>query len=106
VRLVKDELDRDGLRSKLRLASNGSRSGDKSFSRGALYALLRNPIYVGEVRHKAARYPGQHQPIVERSVWDKTQELLRVHTVRSDGRPRGSMPSTLIGKLFDDHGER
>jgi site-specific DNA recombinase len=74
--------------------------------RGALYTLLRNPIYVGEVRHKGARYPGQHQPIVERSVWDKTQELLRLHTVRADGQPSGSMSSPLIGKLFDDQGER
>jgi len=106
VRLLKEDLDRDGLRSKLRIASNGSRSGEKSFSRGALYTLLRNPIYIGEIRHKGARYPGQHHPIVERSVWDKTQELLRLHTVRNDGRPTGSMSSPLIGKLFDDQGER
>jgi len=83
VRLLKEDLDRDGLRSKPRIASNGSRYGEKSFSRGALYTLLRNPIYVGEVRHKEARYPGQHQPMVERSVWDKTQGLLRLHTVRA-----------------------
>jgi site-specific DNA recombinase len=70
VRLLKEDLDRDGLRSKLRIARNGSRSGEKSFSRGALYTLLRNPIYVGEIRHKGARYPGQHHPIVERSIWD------------------------------------
>ena len=106
VRLLKQDLDRDGLRSKLRIASNGSRSGEKSFARGALYTLLRNPIYIGEVRHKDARYPGQHQPIVERSVWDQTQELLRAHTVRTDGKPSESMPSPLIGKLFDDQGER
>jgi site-specific DNA recombinase len=106
VRLLKQELDREGLRSKLRISSNGSRSGEKSFSRGALYTLLRNPIYVGEVRHKDARYPGQHQPIVEHSVWGKTQELLLAHTVRSDGKPSESMPSPLIGKLFDDQGER
>jgi site-specific DNA recombinase len=93
-------------RSKLRVSRNGSRSGEKSFARGALYTLLRNPIYIGEVRHKGVRYPGQHQPIVERSVWDKTQELLRTHTVRSDGKPNASMPSPLICKLFDDNGER
>ena len=106
VRLLKQQLDRDGLRSKLRIANNGSRCGEKSFARGALYTLLRNPIYIGEVRHKGARYPGRHQPIIERSVWDQTQALLRLHTVRSDGQPRGAMPSPLIGKLFDDHGER
>jgi site-specific DNA recombinase len=106
VRLLKGDLDRDGLRSKLRIAGDGSRTGEKSFARGALYTLLRNPIYVGEVRHKGARHPGQHQPIVDRSVWDKTQELLLAHTVRVDGKPSESMPSPLIGKLFDDHGER
>src|SRR5271168_4429600 len=73
VRWLKEDLDRDGLRSKLRIASNGSRTGDKSFARGALYTLLRNPIYLGEIRHRGERYPGQHQPIVERSAWDKTQ---------------------------------
>ena len=104
--MLKEELDRAGLRSKLRVSSNGSRSGEKSFSRGALYTLLRNPIYVGDVRHKAARYPGQHQPVVERSVWDRTQELLLAHTVRADGKPSESMPSPLIGKLFDDNGDR
>jgi site-specific DNA recombinase len=106
VRLLKEDLDRDGLRSKLRIGSDGSCTGDKCFYRGALYTVLRNPIYVGEVRHKGARYPAQHQPIIERSVWDKTQELLRVHTVRADGKPSESMPSPLIGKLFDDNGER
>jgi DNA invertase Pin-like site-specific DNA recombinase len=106
VSLLKEDLDRDCLRSKLRIASNGLRSGEKSFSRGALYTLLRNPIYIGEIRHKGARYPGQHQPIVDRSVWDKTQELLRLHTVRTDGKPSGATSSPLIGKLFDDQGER
>lgn len=71
VRLLKDELDRAGIRSKLRTAMNGDRSGGQSFSRGALYILLGNPIYVGEVRHKGTRHPGQHAPIIDRAVWEK-----------------------------------
>jgi hypothetical protein len=58
------------------------------------------------VRHKSARYPGLHQPIVERSVWDKTQEVLLAHTVRADGKPSESMSSPLIGKSVDDHCDR
>src|SRR5713101_3419246 len=42
VRLLKEELDRNGVRSKLRSAKNGGRSGGQSFSRGALYTLLGN----------------------------------------------------------------
>ena len=106
VRLLKGELDRDGLHSKLRFARNGSRSGSQSFSRGALYTLLRNPIYIGEVRHKGTRYPGQHEPIIARLLWDQAQELLQLQTVRTIGRPNGSMRSPLVGKLFDETGER
>jgi site-specific DNA recombinase len=106
VRLLKEDLDRNGYRSKLRISSNGVRSGDKSFARGALYTLLRNPIYIGEIRHQGARYPGQHQPIVECAVWEKTQELLLAHTVRTKSKPRESPSSPLIGKLFDEAGER
>ena len=105
VRLLKDDLDRSGVQSKLRTAKSGTRSGGHSFSRGALYSLLGNPIYVGEVRHKGTRHPGQHQPIVERAVWDKTQELLHAHAARARGKTTKSMSSPLAGKLFDESGE-
>lgn len=105
VRLLKGELDRDGFRSKLRIKRDGSRAGAQSFSRGALYTLLRNPVYVGEVRHKGARYPGRHPPIIAGSLWYKAQELLQLHTVRTPGKPRGSIKSPLLGKLFDEKGE-
>ncbi len=104
VRLLKEELDRNGVRSKLRIARNGGKSGDQSFSRGALYTLLGNPIYVGAVRHKGTRHPGQHQPIVERPVWDKTDELLHANAARARGRATKSMSSSLVGKLFDESG--
>src|SRR5271170_53788 len=106
VRLLKEELDRNGVQSKLRTAKSGTRSGGHSFSRGALYSLLGNPIYVGEVRHKGTRHPGQHQPIVERAVWDKTQELLHAHAARARGKTTKSMSSPLAGKLFDESGDK
>jgi DNA invertase Pin-like site-specific DNA recombinase len=43
VRLLKDDLDRRGIISKIRLSRNGNRSGGKAFSRGALYELLFQP---------------------------------------------------------------
>ena len=54
VRLLKDDLDRRGVLSKRRISKGGVESGGHPFSRGALYALLSNPIYVGEIRHKKA----------------------------------------------------
>ena len=61
VRLLKEELDRNGARSKVRVSKDGVESGGQAFSRGALYTLLRNPIYVGEIRHKGVCHPGQHR---------------------------------------------
>jgi site-specific DNA recombinase len=105
VRLLKGELDQRAIRSKLRVAANGVQSGGQLFSRGALYTLLGNPIYFGEVRHKGARHPGQHEPIVERTVWEKTDELLHAHAARARGTTAKSLPSPLAGKLFDEAGE-
>ena len=86
VRLLKAELDRRGLRSKLRVASNGVRSGGHSFYRGALYTVLRNPIYVGQIRHKGVCHPGEHEAIVERDTWEQVQTLLSAHRVRGTAR--------------------
>jgi hypothetical protein len=53
-----------------------------------------------------AQQAARNRPIVERPVWDKTQELLRLHAVRTKGTSNGSMSSPLTGKLFDETGER
>src|SRR5262249_39329517 len=57
VRLLKEELTRDGIVSKVRVSQKGIRSGGQPFGRGALYELLANPIYLGEIRHRTVRHP-------------------------------------------------
>jgi DNA invertase Pin-like site-specific DNA recombinase len=104
VRRLKEELDRCGIRSKVRGSGRGNRSGGCSFSRGALYTILANPIYIGEIRHKSLRHPGQHEPIVDRALWGSVQEQMRAPQRRSQ-QGRGAS-SYLIGKLFDETGER
>src|SRR5208282_5931835 len=79
---LKKDLDRNGVVSKIRVSRKGIRSGGRSFSRGALYELLSNPIYIGEIRHKQERHPGQHEAILERELWEKAQQLLRDRTYR------------------------
>ena len=105
VRLLKDDLDRRGIISKIRLSRNGNRSGGKAFSRGALYELLSNPVYIGEIRHRQERHPGQHKPIVERELWEQAQRQLRDQAARFRRRATKAGPSPLAGKLFDEDGE-
>jgi len=105
VRLVKAELDRRGLVSKVRLSKAGVRSGGYRFGRGALYEMLANPIYVGEIRHRRVRHPGRHAAIVDRALWERVQRKLSEQTVRGRQRGTKTAPSPLAGKLFDEDGE-
>ena len=73
VRLLKNQLDTEGITSKVRTASDGSIFGGKPLARGALYLLLQNRIYRGEIVHKDRSYPGQHDPIVDQELWDAVQ---------------------------------
>ena len=102
VRRLKDDLDRSGVRSKRRISAKGARSGGQPFSRGALYALLGNPIYIGEIRHKGVCHAGQHEATIDRALWDAVQQKLRTNTNGRRERGTGSGHSPLAGKLFDE----
>ncbi|HEV3189609.1 MAG TPA: recombinase family protein, partial [Polyangiaceae bacterium] len=52
VRALHDELARDGVRSKRRARADGATYGGQIFSRGALYLLLQNRLYRGEITHR------------------------------------------------------
>jgi site-specific DNA recombinase len=105
VRLLQQELEQRRVVSKIRLSRKGARSGGNSFSRGALYELLSNPIYVGEIRHKHEVHPGQHQAILERAIWEQVQQCLRTSARRDREAATGAPSSPLAGKVFDEAGE-
>ena len=101
---LRAEVDQRGILSKRWTSSTGRTWGGVEFSRGALYWLLRNPVYVGRVSHKGQVFDGRQPPIVELALWEKVQELL---TAKSAGREKrrivpGGRP--LAGLLFDDRG--
>src|SRR5690349_1202503 len=69
VRLLKVELDARGIRSKVRTSASGRISGGKPFARGALYLMLQNRIYRGEIVHNRQSYLGEHEPIIDQHLW-------------------------------------
>lgn len=106
VRELKDHLDAAGIVSKVRTASDGTRYGAQPLSRGALYLMLQNRIYRGEIVHKSKSYPGQHQAIVDKPLWDKVQAILAENRIdHADGKT-GHAPNLLTGLLFDARGGR
>jgi hypothetical protein len=102
VRLLKDELEAQGVKSK----SRTSPSGGRPFARGALYLMLQNRIYRGEIIHKEQSYPGEHPPIVDQPLWDAVQAQLARNAAQHNSGTRTRQPSLLAGMLFDGDGNR
>jgi len=80
IRTLVNELDDEGIVSKTRIMRDGSIKGGIPFRRGALAWLLSNRVYVGEVVHRGNTYPGEHEAIVSREVFDAVQAKLAERT--------------------------
>ena len=101
VSALKRELDREGITSRVWSSTTGQQHGGASFSRGILYKILRNPIYIGQVAHKGVTYDGQHEAIIAQELWEKVQAQLISHATRGRGTASVPMAELLKGKLFD-----
>ncbi len=100
---LRAELDRKGVRSKQRILTSGRLLGGCSFARGALYHLLRNRIYRGEVVHKGIAYPGEQSAIVDEELWNAVQAKLSGNLARRR-TARIESGAVLGGLIFDDRG--
>jgi site-specific DNA recombinase len=103
---LRTHLHADGIRSKKRVSQSGRTSGDATFSRGALYLMLKNQVYLGLITHKEASYPGQHPAIIEQELFDRVQSRLADNMQAPHSRPRTAETSLLTGLLFDKDGDR
>jgi len=106
VRLLKAELQAQGRNSKSWTSASGRVIGGKPFSRGALYLVLRNRSYRGEIVHNGQSHPGEHAPIVDQLLWDAVQRRLTGNTAGRNPATRTHQPSLLTGMLFDASGHR
>ena len=106
VRALQQELARDRIVSKARTDRYGRACGGKPLARGALYLMLQNPIYRGEIVHKDQRYPGEHAAIVDPELWAAVQRILAANRVDREIGADAAEPSLLAGLLFDEAGER
>ena len=101
VRRLKSHFDSNGLRTKTRTLKDGRLVAGKPFSRGRLYHLLSNPIYIGKIQHKDQVFAGLHEAIIDEALWDEVQQQMRSNAVvRRSGRNHKN-PSPLAGKIFD-----
>lgn len=78
-----DRLAVEGVVSKRQFRRDGRVSGGVPFSRGALFYLLRNRTYRGEIVHRERTYAGRHEPIVDAELFDAVQARLLARSRRN-----------------------
>ena len=105
-RRVKEAADRQGLVSKYRRFDSGKTFGGVALTRGRIYHLLANPVYLGEVRHKRRSYPGQHAAIIDRATFEAVNLRLKANASRVKAQTSGATHAPLVGKLTDETGQR
>jgi len=106
VALLKAELDLLGIVSKRREGAGGRLAGNKDFSRGALYLMLQNRIYRGEITHQGVAYPGQHAAIIDPELWQIVQDKLAANRQDRSLAAGAEAPSLLAGLIVDADGSR
>jgi site-specific DNA recombinase len=106
VHALRDELADAGIKSKRRMRPDATAYGGQTLSRGALYLILQNRLYRGEIAHKGHSYPGEHLAIVDKLLWDDVQAVLAANRVERATGARAKHPSLLTGMVFDETGER
>ena len=102
---LKAILDHEDTRLPFRTDGTGKTIGGVLISRGHLYKILSNPIYLGRLTNKGQAHNGLHDPIVDQETLDRVQLLLAEHAQRTAGDCQNS-DALLAGKLFDDPGNR
>jgi site-specific DNA recombinase len=105
IRNLVEDLDRKGIRTRRQTLSTGKTRGGIRFAVGGLAQLLRNRFYVGEVAYKGAVHPGEHEPILDRELFDAVQAKLASGASTRQLKIKAS-PSILAGRIFDDRGNR
>jgi site-specific DNA recombinase len=102
--LLRDLRERN-IRTKTRQLSTGATRGGIPFGRGALYYLLGNHFYIGEVKYRNEILPGEQPPIMDRALFESVrQKSLAQWSHRTVVRNKSDY--LLTGLVFDDAGHR
>ena len=82
------------------MVTTTGRAVDKKF----IHRMIDNPVYIGDAVHKGSRYPGEHEAIVDRDLWEKVQYIQKVSPRQRAARTRANTPALLRGLLFGPDG--
>jgi DNA invertase Pin-like site-specific DNA recombinase len=103
VRMVKEELSRRNIISRKYTNKSGDRVGGTPFTRGNVASILANPVYRGKIKHKDKVYPGNHEAIIERDIWEQVQAIMAGRAVKRYTVKNTASPALFTGLLYDHY---
>jgi DNA invertase Pin-like site-specific DNA recombinase len=87
------------------LVAEGVRTkSGRLIDKGYIYRLLNSQVYLGEATHKGVSYPGEHAPIIDRSLWNKVHSILQTSPRLRAANARARTPALLKGLIFTETG--
>jgi DNA invertase Pin-like site-specific DNA recombinase len=98
-------LNREGVRPKPRKLANTRVIAADRFWVGALAHMLKNRFYIGEIVYRGETHRGEHQPILDRDLFEAVQTRLADGAVQRKLK-RSKSPAILAGLIFDDRNNR
>ncbi len=100
---VARELNVEGLTTKTWIRADGRLRTGRPWNKADISRVLKNRKYIGEVTHKEKVYPGEHDAIVSKGLWDAAQEILKENYHQRSARTRARTPALLKGIIRCGH---
>lgn len=92
---VAHEINQMGFKTKGWISAKGKVHEPHSWDTNTIYRILSSPIYAGYVRHRNQLYEGEHEAIIDRSVWLQVQDIMK-----SNGNKVATRAKDAVGKPF------
>lgn len=103
-RLVR-EMAVEGHTTKAWVTQGGRQRTGHPIDQQYIFALLRNRIYLGEIRNRGVWYAAQHEAIVPQDLWEAAHAFI-TRRKQAPREHRAKHPALLAGLLFAPDGQR
>ncbi len=97
------ELNGQGFTTKAWTTNKGRIRQGCSWNKGTVHRLLSNRKYIGEITHHGQVYPGEHEAIIDRRIWEQVQAIFRENNRIRGNSARSRTPAILKGLLRCGH---
>jgi site-specific DNA recombinase len=96
---IAEELNKKGITTKAWMTKKGVFRQGNPWNKIHIYRVLYNRTYLGEVIHKDKTFPGEHEAIVTRDIWERAHSVIENNKRHRSQHVRAKAPALLKGLI-------